>query len=167
MLSSVHFLHLVLCLFVFLTVLIWLPTISQLFSKTDKQGWLTRWLPWSLTSKKIQGSTTFGNDYVMMSSMCSQPCDLFAVINLPTVVGNLFQSGGHKSTSKELRKIFFIKQFTSTMDPALIVLQFMSQSQNVKVGALGFQKRSGRPSLLQPRFRHPCLPIPHTVSLKS
>jgi len=50
-LSFVHFLHHVLCLFVFLIALIWFPTaLFQHFSKSGKQGWLTRWLLWSLTN---------------------------------------------------------------------------------------------------------------------
>ena len=41
-LSSVHFLHHVLCLFIFLIVLIWsLTVVLQHFSKSDKQGRLT------------------------------------------------------------------------------------------------------------------------------
>jgi len=44
-LSSAHFLHHArFCLFIFLTVLIWSPTVVfQHFSKSDKQGWLTSW----------------------------------------------------------------------------------------------------------------------------
>jgi len=39
------------CLFLFLNVLISSPTVVfQHFSKSDKQGWLTRWPTWSPTN---------------------------------------------------------------------------------------------------------------------
>ena len=36
--------------------------------------------------------------------------------------GTFFKVGGHKCTSKKLWKVFFIKRFTITIDPILIVL---------------------------------------------
>jgi len=57
-LSSVNLLHHALCLFVFITVPLWCPTVVlQHFSKSDKRGWLTRWPPWSFTNPILRSAT--------------------------------------------------------------------------------------------------------------
>ena len=50
--------HHVLCLFAFLTVLIWSPTVAfQHFSKCFQRGWLTRCPPWSFTNPVWHSAT--------------------------------------------------------------------------------------------------------------
>ena len=75
----------VLVCFVFLTVLIWSPTIVfQHFSKRDKQGWLTRWPPWSFTNP-IWHSTTLCLHWSAIMTLCFHLFKCLLMVGLPSV----------------------------------------------------------------------------------
>jgi len=65
--STVNLPHHVLCLFVFLTMLIWLTTIVfQHLSNSDKRGWLTRWRLWSFTNPMWHNDNLCQNSSVIL-----------------------------------------------------------------------------------------------------